>query len=199
MDLDEIKNQWSELSQRVDTLELINKSQVMEITKEKYKSKFSCVQRYEGVGAIVCFIMAIVILLNFYKFDVWYEYVGGALLSVLLIAMPLFVLTTLQRTKGIIDYNKGVSEIAKAFAKEKKQLIMVQKLSIPFTILAFLTALPVFSGIFNKGDFFDRLDTYLLVVISVTLVLVIAVSIWGYRKYARIIARAEVLIDEIKD
>ncbi|WP_151673036.1 hypothetical protein [Patiriisocius marinus] len=199
MDLDEIKNQWSELSQRVDTLELINKSQVMEITKEKYKSKFSCVQRYEGAGAIVCFIMAIVILLNFHKFDIWYEYVGGGVLLFLLIAMPLFVLTTLQRTKGVIDYNKGVGEIAKAFAKEKKQLILVQKLSIPFTVIAFVTALPVFSGVFDNGDFFERMDAYLLGTISVTLVLVIAVSILGYKKYTRIIARAEVLIDEIKD
>lgn len=199
MDLDQMKNQWSTLSQRVSTLELINKKQIMEITKDKYKSKFSCVQRYEGAGAVVCFIMALVIVLNFYKFDIWYEYVGGAVLAFLLIAMPIFVLSSLQKTKKVIDYNTGVSEIVKAFAKEKKQLILIQKLSIPFTIITFITALPVFSGVFDNKNFFDKIDTSLVVTILITLTLVIFASIWGYRKYIRVLKSAESLIDSIND
>jgi len=69
MELEEMKTLWEEMSQKVEKQQLVTDQIIMDMTQQKYTSKFSKIFLYESLGTVICFAMAVYILFNIEKLD----------------------------------------------------------------------------------------------------------------------------------
>jgi magnesium-transporting ATPase (P-type) len=199
MDLEEMKSLWSSLSEKVAKQELVNKKLVMEMTQQKYKNKFSTLNKYETSGAILCFIFAFVILLNIGKMNTWYLQASAILTLLFLIVLPIFSLGAIKGMQKMDISKNTYKETVLEFSRRKKRMLLFQQLNMYLSIFLMWLVLPVFSMIFNGKDFFQQEhSTFLYVFIIITSIGVLLFARWGYGCYKRITASAEELLKELE-
>ena len=51
MELQDMQKQWKAMNSRLETMEIIQKNQIMEMTKKKYKNQFKKLWNIEFIGA----------------------------------------------------------------------------------------------------------------------------------------------------
>lgn len=88
MDLEEIQAVWSDLSKRLDQQKQLTDQLILDMTKRKYRRRFDKITLYEGMGAVVCFVAALLLLTNFHKLDTWYLQLMGVLAMLFLVLLP---------------------------------------------------------------------------------------------------------------
>ena len=199
MELEEMKSLWSSLSDKVAKQELVNKKLVMEMTQQKYKNKFRTLLNYEIVGAVICFLAAVLILFNLDKMDTWYLMTCAVFSLAFILVLPVLVLKNLIGIKNITIVNGTYKQTITHFAKEKKRLMLIQQIGLSFSVVLMFTTMPVFSMIFNNKDFFKQeYGVGFWVFIGVLAIGVLLFSLWGYRCYKRIMSSAEDLLKGIE-
>ena len=63
---------WKEMSLELEKQKKLTTTIILKMTQEKYKNKFGTITIIESIGAVICFIAAIYILINFAKLDTWF-------------------------------------------------------------------------------------------------------------------------------
>lgn len=200
MDLEEMQLVWSKMDQELENQKKITNKIILKMTQERYANKFRKIAIYESLGAFVCFVAGLYLLLNFYKLDVWYLIACGVLSILYLFVMPFLVLRPLYSIKNIKIDKNSFSETLRIFLNSKKQLLLVQRIGVFTNIMAVLFILPTFGKILKNKDFFTQLDgvTFYLS-IAFVFVLMTVVSKWGYKCYKNISNAAENILKEIDD
>ncbi|EDM43958.1 hypothetical protein SCB49_10222 [unidentified eubacterium SCB49] len=198
MELEELQQQWNVMSKRVDSLEIVTKQQIMEITNQKYKNRFKSFWLIEFTGAIVCLIMAVVILFNMSLMNTIFLKICAITLLLSLIIMPVLTLKSLYKVKSLNWSLENYKTVLIKFQKSKKRLLQMQRLAIPFTVFVFFTTIPVFNKIMGKEALMERLDLKMSVLIGVVLVFIILFALWGNSKYKKSLAHTEKMIAEVE-
>ena len=198
MELEELQEQWDAMSKRVDTLEILNKKQIMEITNQKYKSRFRIFWLYETSGAIICVTMAIVILFNLAMMDTMLLKVTAILLAASLIVMPVFTLKSLHTVKSLKWSSESYKTVLLKFQKSKRRLLSLQRMAIPYSIFVFFTSMIVTSKLVGNDNFGDDFGVGMYIFIAVMLASVILFAIWGNRKYKQCMQATESMISEVE-
>lgn len=199
MNIEDMQNVWEKMGQDLEKQKKITNALVMKMTQERFTNKFSKLATYETLGALVCFVTAFIILLNFNKLDTWYLILCGALLTAYFITLPAFVLKSLYAIKAIkIDVASYASTLKK-YVKAKNRLLLVQQLGIYLNFIALLLVIPVFSKLFKNKDIFVTANTIWYWLLPVLITLMISVSKWGYNCYKKITNSAETLLRELDD
>ncbi len=198
MTIEEMQSVWSEMTKKLETQEHLTNKLIMDMTKEKFKNKISRIARYESAGAIICFIMAVLIILNINKLDTWYFLTSGLIISAYLIIIPLIVLKYIKNMKTIDLVNNTYKESLVEFARRRKQFLFWQRLVIVSNFFLMIFILPVSSKLLKGKDLFTEGGNVWLYYIFVMLVFLIPFSIWGYRSYKRMTASAEILLHDLQ-
>ena len=126
MDLEEMKTMWEDMSKEMTQQKILTDNLVLSLTQEKYKNKFSKVELYESIGAVICFASAIWLIINFAKLDVWYLKVFATIAISLLIILPFITLKKIKGMKVLELQSLSYKETLINFQRRKRELIRFQ-------------------------------------------------------------------------
>jgi hypothetical protein len=197
MELEQMQTAWNELSARVDKQHTLTDQLILNMTQQRYQNKFKKIKTYETIATFIAAAMAIAVLVNLGKLDTWYLLACGIFTAAHLLLLPQLVLLSLNRISNISLGNKNYRETILAFAKAKQRLLQIQQLALVLNFILMLTSVPVAVKLINNKDIFEQHNTAWLWMIPVMLLMLIAVSAWGYKWYQRNANAAEELIKEL--
>ena len=196
MKIEELQSIWSEMSDQLEKQKKLTHEIIIQMTKEKYRGKLQKIAMYEGIGAVICFLAALYILVNFAKLDSWYLILCGIFTIGYLLILPLLVFRSI-RQMARIDIARGhYSDNLMAFSKARSQFLFIQRIGIGLAVILMVTTLPVAGKIMNNKDLFTQAASWNWY-IPVMLIFLVLFSRWGYRSYQRITQSAENLIRDM--
>jgi len=199
MELEEMQATWSQMSDQLDDQKKLTDKLIMEMTKERYKNKIGILSKYEGMGAVICFTAAILLILRFSELNTWYLLVSGIFTVCYLIVLPVVVLRSINSMKNIDLTNNTYKETLIAYAKKKKQFLLKQKVGIYLNFILLAVSLPVVVKVFKGKDIFITNINLMYWYIPIMAVFLILFSIWGYGKYKKVTASASYILEELED
>ena len=199
MEIEELQAAWVQMSNELEQQKKLTNDIILNMTKQKYQNKFILVTKYETIGALVCFIISIFIVINFNKLDTWYLQICGALTLSFLIILPLMVLKTLKKIKNI-DISKGsYKENLSLYLKTKNRLLKLQQIGIGIGFVGLLFIVPVTSKIIsNKDVFLISFNKEQYIVFTITLVIFAFFCKWAYSGYRKITQSAQEVIKDLE-
>lgn len=198
MDFEQMQQVWSKMDTELQKQKKMTDKLILQMTQEKYSNKFSKLATIETIGAFVCFIAGLFLLLNFYKLETWYLMLCGGITIGYLFAMPLFVLRPLYTLKKIKIDTNSFADTLQAFSNSKRQVLLAQRVGMYLNFLLFLFMIPTINKMFNNKDMFMELEgTTFYITIAIAVVAMILISRWGYKCYKSITNSAENILNDL--
>ena len=173
------------------------------MTKNQYKNRFSKIISFEGTGAVICFLVGILLVVKFNTLDTWYLQLLGIFAIGYFFLMPFFLMRSLFRIKGLHIAKGNYRDTIKRYANRKKQLMSLQRIAIGLNFFMFLAIVPLSDKILNDNDMFaagyNNKDAWIFgITILVASAVMILLSRWGYRSYKKVTASAERLLQDLE-
>ena len=154
MKIEELQDVWKEMSNELEKQKKLTHEIIINMTRDRYRGKLQKIARYEGVGAVICFMAALYILANFSMLDSWYLMFCGIFTVGYLLVLPLLAFRSI-RQMARIDIAKGdYTTNLLAFTKARSQFLFIQRIGIGFAVILMVTALPVAGKIMKNKDLF---------------------------------------------
>lgn len=197
MEIEELQSVWSEMSAQLEKQKKLTNELIMEMTQNRYSTKFDKLTFYETIGAVICFVMAIYLLVNITKLDTWYLLSCGIFTIACLIILPVITLGLLGKIKRINIVKNSFKETIVSYTKTRNQLLLMQRVGIYLSFILVFTCLPVFSKIFKNKDLFLQ-TSILFIYLPVMGIFMFFFSRWGYRCYKNITNSAENVLKELE-
>jgi len=197
MELEELKNEWQEMSKEIENQKILTDKLIIDMTQEKFNKRLSSISIPESVGAIICAFMALYIIFNFYKLDIWYLEVCGALSIAYLILLPFYVLKSIKGMKKINIAVNSLKQTILDFSKRKNQFWFAQRIGFYLNFLFIIAILPVFGKLFKDKDLFLSAKLWYWY-IPAMFVFLIVFSIWGLKHYKKATTDAENLLKDLE-
>lgn len=197
MDLEEIQEIWSEMSDQLEHQKKLTDKIILDMTQDRYTRKFRTISIIETLGAVICFFAALYMLLNFDKLDTWYLQACGIISITFLIGLPIVTLRSLRNIQLINITEKNIKETLVTYSKAKNKVLAIQRLGIFLCFIFMMTCLPVFSKLMKGTDIFQQgsFPIWYVVIMSVFISLF---ARWGYGSYKKITNSAESILKELE-
>jgi len=195
-ELDEMRNNWQEMSKELEKQQLLTDKLIIDMTQEKYNNKLKSISVPETIGAVICILAAIYVTFNFNKLDTWYLMLCGYFSVVYLILLPIKSMGSIRNMQRVIIGNKTIKETLLDFAKKKKQFWLVQRVGFYLNFIFIVAILPVSGKILRNKDLFldDRLWYFY---IPFMVIFLIVISKFGLKHYKIATKSAENLLKEL--
>lgn len=198
MELEEMKLLWVNMSKSLDQQKILTDKLIIDMTKERYNNRFSKLQIYESIGAVVCFIFAVFIAVNLTKLNTWYLMMFGIATILLLLLLPVITLRKIHNLKSLNIQESNYKELLIKFQRSKNELLITQKINIFLSYIFVVVLLPVSSKILADKDIFEMQNiNKLLICIPIMVIFLFFLSRWGYRCYKSITDSAENILKDI--
>ncbi|MDP2528070.1 hypothetical protein [Maribacter dokdonensis] len=199
MELEELQSAWTKMSDELDQQKKLTNKIILDMTKQKYQNKFTTITKYESLGALVCFAIALFVIFNFNKLDTWYLQACGAFTLLFLIVLPVSVLSTLKKIKNIDILNGSYKENLKVYVHTKNRLLRLQQIGIVVGFIGLFFIVPVTSKIIsNKNVFLNSLKTEQIITLTIILVAMAFFCNWAYKGYKKITRSAQELLQDLE-
>ncbi len=198
MELQEMQGLWQEMSQKLDQQRQLTDTLIMEMTQQKYRSKFSKLYAFELLGGAICYIFAMAILLYFGRLDTWYLQASGILCILILAVLPIFSIKAIKTMQELNLADHSYKDTLQQFANRKKRFMQFQQLNLALTPIFMICTLPVATKILKNKDVF-LIGTSQLWFIGIMSVLLFFFYRWVFKCYRSIGRSAEALIKELKE
>ncbi|WP_340063469.1 hypothetical protein [Ascidiimonas aurantiaca] len=196
MELDEMKNVWSEMAEQLEQQKQLTNEMILKMTQLQFKDRLSRIAIPEVLSSIVCFVAGFYLLANLSKLDTL-SYRIMAMVSIgILIILPIWSLTTIKRMKRISPLKLTYKETLLAFAKGKKQFVFAQKLSMYLGFVLMFTLAPVMAKILLGKDL--EINQKLLWFIPVGILLFVLFTRWVMRCYQNVLRDADAILEDLK-
>ncbi|AXT59636.1 hypothetical protein D1816_04450 [Aquimarina sp. AD10] len=199
MELEEMQAIWSQMSDQIENQKRLTNKLIMEMTQERFKNKIGIISKYEGMGALICFAAAILILFQLSKLDTWYLLTSGIFTIAYLIFLPIYILRSINTMKRINIISNTYKETLIEYAKNRKQFLFSQRLGIYLNFILMIVSLPVIIKLFKDEDIFVTNVEVLYWYIPIMTLFLIFFSKWGYGKYKRLTASATKILEELQE
>ncbi|WP_405382216.1 hypothetical protein [Maribacter sp. LLG6340-A2] len=199
MEIEELQSAWVQMSSQLEQQKKLTDEIILNMTKEKYQNKFKTVTIYETIGALICFGIALVILVKFGELNTWYLKLCGILTLAYMIILPVMVLKALKDLKSIDILNGLYKDNLARYIKRKNRLLRMQQWGMVIGIVGMLFILPTFSKISSDKDIFmEGLKTLQWIFLTVVLAATICFCLWGYKAYVKLTKSAQKLLTELE-
>ena len=201
MNFEDLQKTWQEMSLELEKQKKLTHEIVMQMTQQRYKNQLQKIANYEGIGAILCFIIALFVLANINKLDTWYLLACGIFAIAFLLLYPFLSLGTIRAMRRINVIEGNYTETLKTFTKARNNFLIVQRIGIAFGFVLGFTMLPVGAKILRDKDIFQFFQESAIGIWSIPLFIVfmILISSWGYGHYKRITKSAGKIISELEE
>ena len=197
MELDEMKVLWNEMSTEVEKQKTLTSKLILEMTEQKFNNKLRKISIPESIGAVICFLMALFVLVNFNKLDTWYFLVSGVFTVAYLVLIPLFVLKSISDMKGVNISENNYKQTIQDFAKSKKRFFLLQQLSQLLGVILIITSMLLSAKILNDKDLFVVGGKALIWAVPLLVIFLYFFSRWGIKCYRNATMQAEDLLIEL--
>lgn len=192
-----MRNEWQEMSKKMERQQLLTDKLIIEMTQEKYKNKLKSISIPETVGTVICFLSAFYILVHFNKLDTWYLVVCGVFSMLYLIILPVKSMRSVKKMQRINISNKSIAQNLIDFARSKKQFWLVQRVGFYLSFIFIITILPISGKLLSNKDLFLENKLWYFYV-PVLIVFMLVFSKWGLKHYKKATQSAENLLKELE-
>ncbi|MDY8135839.1 hypothetical protein [Aquimarina sp. 2201CG5-10] len=199
MELEEMQAVWSDLSDQLEKQKKLTDKMIIMMTEEQYRSKWKRIAYPEIMGGIICFGVALLILINMKTLETWYNITFGIASAIILLILPILSLKSITKMSRINFAEKSYKDTLLVYAKSKKQFQSVQKVAYYLSFILMFLILPVTSKILGDKDMFTGVKNIwpLVIFIPLGVAFLVFFSKWVHKCYNRNIVEAENLIKEI--
>ncbi|WP_034893363.1 hypothetical protein [Gillisia sp. Hel_I_29] len=197
MELEKMKNLLEGMSDRIEKQELLTKNLIENVTSEKYHSKLNKLRYSEIIGAIICYLGAIYLIMNFIKIDPLAEKIFAIIAIGLLLILPLISLKSLNGMQKITISSKTYLETLNNFEKRKIKFQKFQKLNVSLGLFLILISIPVLSAI--KGVDLSKTENFWILTFPISIIAFLGFSFWVIRSYNKSLESTEKLLAEINN
>ncbi|MBL0155162.1 MAG: hypothetical protein IPP93_17465 [Chitinophagaceae bacterium] len=167
------------------------------MTNLKYKNRLNAIARPEFTSGIICFIMAVVLILNFGTFNTLLLQIFGGLSVLFLIVLPVLSFKSIQGLQTINMSVPTYKNTLKEFAKQKIRFQKLQKLNIFLSFRFMIVFAPVSVKLLAGKDISQNITLW-LTVLPASVIVLFFVSRWVLRHYNNALQKAEELLTEIE-
>ena len=196
MDLDEMKNVWSEMAEQLEQQKQLTNDMILKMTQLQFKDRLRKIAIPETVSSIVCFVAGAYLLVNLSKLDILSYRIMGIVSIGILIILPIWSLSAIRKMRSISPSRHTYRETLLAFARGKKQFVFAQKMSMYLSFVLMFTLTPVIVKIaFGKELVITQ---KLLWLIPVCIFLFILFTRWVMRCYRNILNDADTILEDLK-
>jgi len=197
MELDEMKSLWEDMSEKLERQKLLTDKVVLEMTQKKYRAKLNYISVPETVGTIICFAMAVYVLVNFDKLDTWYLALCGVISVSFCVILPILSLRSISRMKKIDVKHNSYKESLKLYAQSKDAFVKVQKAGYYLGFIFSLTVLPVAGKLLRNKDLLLEARLWIWY-IPLAIAFQFLFSKWVFKQYTSAAKGARSLLEELK-
>ncbi len=198
MELEELQATWSEMSQELEKQKKLTNEIILKMTQDRYRKKFSKLRNFETIGAIICYMIAMLVLFKFGKLDTWYLQLCGVLTIGFLIILPTLVLKSLKKIQNLDILNGSYKKNLVIYIKEKNKLLKIQQMGIYLSYLLLFILVPVSTKIIsNKNIFLTSFKPLQVIALVVALIFMFFFTRWGYKSYKKITNSAEDILRDL--
>ncbi len=195
MELEEMKSAWENLNNRVEQQEILSKNLLEKIVEERNKAKMNKIRYSEYVGAIISYVGASYIIINFAKID-GLLLQACALLSVsLLFLMPVISFKTLREFKKIKISTLSYAEVLEMYALKRISFIKLQRINIFLGFFLMIMFLPVILAM--NGKDINSISNLWTLIVPVSVLFFAAFSFFVLRWYSRILNEMKDLLQDL--
>ena len=198
MELDEMKSLWADLSLQVEKQDKIQKEILLQITKQKFRSKMNGIRIPEILGSLVCVAYAVYFLSRFGEIELWYNQVFALVTILIMIALPTASLTAIKGMQNIRIDSEKPAVLLEKFIKNKVRFWNVQRYGVFFGAVVMITILP---PLYELNDSLSAISTpiFWMIYIPLGLVFLFIFSRWLLNKYKRVIESSEKMLQELHE
>lgn len=199
MEIEELQSAWQQMSHELENQKKLTDEIILKMTQNTYRNKFTKLANYESIGAVVCYGIALLVILNFKKLDIWYLMVCGVATIGFLTILPTLVLKAIRKIKNI-DLLKGTyKENLVKYTTAKNKLLKLQQIGIVFSFIIMFLIVPVTSKILsNKNIFLTEMKPIQWISILIALIFMVFISLWGYKSYLKITDSAAKVLKDLE-
>ncbi|MGB5236981.1 MAG: hypothetical protein WBM43_05005 [Flavobacteriaceae bacterium] len=198
MKVEELQSIWTEMSDELEKQKKLTHKIIMQMTQQRYTNQLTKIAKYEGIGAIFCFAIAIYILINFLKLDTWYLQLCGVFTLAFLLVMPALVLRSIRNMRRINIVEGSYTDNISAYTKARNQFLFLQRIGIGLAFVLMITTLPVAGKLLKGKDLFENNHLWYFY-LPLMLIFLGIFSRWGYGKYKSITQSAEKILMETRE
>ena len=196
MELDDFKNTWDEMGNRVKEKQNLNLKIFDKMNRTKFHSSLKKILLPELLGSIVCIGFAIFIVFNFEKLDTVSFKISGAIAVLLFILLPTISLLSIQQLYKSADINKSYADTLKDFAVQKIKFCKLQKLNFTLSYLLLVAVILISTRLFGKNEATDN-SYFFIISFGFGYIVLLSFSKWVFKKYNKTIRQTEDLLNEL--
>lgn len=196
MELDDFKNIWDEMGNRVKEKQNLNLKIFDKMNRTKFHSSLKKILLPELLGSIVCIGFAIFIVFNFDKLDTVSFKISGAIAVLLFILLPTISLLSIQQLYKSADINKSYADTLKDFAVQKIKFCKLQKLNFTLSYLLLVAVILISTRLFGKNEATDN-SYFFIISFGFGYIVLLSFSKWVFKKYNKTIRQTEDLLNEL--
>jgi glucan phosphoethanolaminetransferase (alkaline phosphatase superfamily) len=198
MELDKLKFDWDKMTKEMEEQKVLTDRMILEITNQKYKDKLGGISLSEGIGTLVCLVMAVIIFFQLDSLDTWYLMLCGIFCIFFCVLLPALSLMSIHKMRKIDVTCMAYKEVIEHYAKGRTFFVKVQKAGFYLGFLFAMAILPALMKIFKDKDLFEQFQNYFWY-IPLLFVFHIFFSRFVFKKYRSITNSAKQLLEELRD
>ena len=195
MELDNFKNTWDDIGNKVKINQRFNLKKLDKMDKTKFQSSLNKILLPEIFGTVFCIGFAIYIGYNFSKLETITYQVAGIVAILLFVILPIISLISILRIYKVADINKPYSETLKNFAVGKIKFCKLQKLNFTLCYLLAVTVILLSTRLFGRNDITDS-KYFFIVTYGFAHIVLLFFSKGVAKNYNKTIKQAEELLKE---
>lgn len=196
MQLEEMKSLWGEMSVAIEKQKVMTDSLIIKMAKAGHRNKISKILIPELIGAFICFLGILFILLNFQKLHTWYL-VACAIISVLILfILSLLSIRSIRKMRSVTISKMNYKESLSEYSKGRIQFVFIQKTSLYLNAILLLAILPVMAKLIGGNDLFKEINLWMFYAIGFPFFY--PFSKWVSKKYMKILDDTEKILQELE-
>lgn len=197
MELEEMKNAWQEINVTNKKSTYLTNQFLEKMIDEKYNSKINKIGYSECISAVICFLAAIYLIINFDTIERPLIQIFALIAILLLFILPTISILSLRNLKKIDISSKTYLEAIEDFGKRKINFLKFQKLNISLGLFLIVIAIPVISAI--KGKNIDQVQSFWTIIFPIAIVFFLIFALWVLKSYRNILNETKKMLSEINN
>jgi hypothetical protein len=199
MELEEMKNIWDDMSQKIDKQKILTNKSIVNITKKRYVNKIRRISIHEITYAFISIIFSAFVLINFKKLDTWYLSISGIFVVLFLIITSILSIKRIRTLRYLDITGNTFKQSLLKYAKGKQRFINFIKVSSYLTIPFIVAFILITEKIFNNNNLILENDFGVYwYVLPLGIIIQILFAKWILMKYTKAINEAENILKELE-
>lgn len=193
MELEEMKNVWSNMEERPK----ITPFQISESSLFEFNKKTNIFKIGEVIGLVIAYALAGFVLYKFNNLDDWYLRLCGCVLVIYLLIMPIYTLFETWKMKHIDLVQSNCKNVLEQIYKAKSNLKLAEKISFIASPFLFLASIAILTKLFTDKNFFTlNIQLPVIFLIVVAFLCAIFFNVWAFKNRDKAFKSVKQLLED---